>query len=232
MTASHSSPRGHGRARRRFVRWEAHQRFFVAGGAALLAGFLAPWKLDTRLVFGWDVYALVTLVLCWLGMLLTDPYEARRDARLQDAGRTFLFVFVITAATASLLAVGLLLGEAKGKEAAELKGHVALSLAAVFLSWALVHTLFALRYAHHYYADAQTKSREHIDGGLDFPGKLDPDYLDFAYFSFVVGMTAQVSDVPVTSRQVRRVTLIHGLISFFFNTAILAIFVNIVAGLL
>ena len=105
-------------------------------------------------------------------------------------------------------------------------------MAAIALSWMLVHTLFALRYAHFYYHDAHKVEREHVSGGLMFPGKGSPDYLDFAYFSFVIGMTCQVSDVQISSRKMRHLAMVHGLISFAFNTAILAMFVNIVASLI
>ena len=109
-------------------------------------------------------------------------------------------------------------------------GRLALSVAAVGLSWFLVHTLFSLRYAHAFFKDAHKQAREKVQGGLEFPGKGSPDYMDFAYFSFVVGMTCQVSDVQISSRTIRRLALVHGLISFAFNTAILAMFVNIIAG--
>jgi uncharacterized membrane protein len=109
---------------------------------------------------------------------------------------------------------------------------VALSAAAILLSWMLVHTLFTLRYAHHYYADAHTKAEGQTVGGLLFPGDENPDFLDFAYFSFIIGMTCQVSDVQISSRAIRRLALVHGFITFGFNTAIVAMLVNIVAGLL
>ena len=216
--------------------WDAHHRFIFSCLVGLAALFLMPsatgWAV--RGVFGWDAFCLSTLLLAWVAIVLKDPYEARRSAKLQDSSRTFLFVIVVTAATASLVGVGLLLeaSKASGITTHSLEGHIALALAAIFLSWALIHTLFTLRYAHYYYRDAHSKAREHVEGGIDFPGKSHPDYLDFAYFSFVIGMTAQVSDVTISSRRVRRVALVHGLISFLFNTAILAIFVNIVAGLL
>jgi uncharacterized membrane protein len=113
----------------------------------------------------------------------------------------------------------------------ELGEHVALSVMSVLFSWFLVHTLFALRYAHLYFLDARETTRAKVRGGLDFPGNESPAYIDFAYFSFVIGMTCQVSDVQVSSSSMRRLTLVHGLISFCFNTAILAMFVNIVASL-
>jgi uncharacterized membrane protein len=165
-------------------------------------------------------------------MAVQDPYHVRRLARLQDAGRTFIFVVVISAAVASLAAAGLLLGSTRTVSVGLLAGHVVLVGATVALSWILVHTLFALRYAHAYYRGAAELARDKVAGGLEFPGEKNPDYLDFAYFSFVIGMTCQVSDVQISDRSIRRLALIHGLIAFAFNTAILAIVVNIVAGVI
>ncbi len=185
----------------------------------------------TQLVVAWSAFAFTITVLAWFVISTKDPYDARRDARLQDASATFLFVLVISAATASLLAVGLLLGSAKHLSPTGLGWHIALSVTAIGLSWTLVHTIFALRYAHIYFRDARKVERKEIVGDLIFPGKAGPDYFDFAYFSFVIGMTCQVSDVQIASTKVRRLALVHGLISFAFNTAILAMFVNIIAGL-
>ena len=198
----------------------------------MLSFFAFPHiHLATRAVFTWDVFALAMIVLAWVTICGADPYEARRNARLQDSSRTFFFVALVVAATASLIAVGFLLGSAKDIPHVKVEEHIALSITAIFLSWTLIHTLFALRYAHYYYHDALVASREEVVGGLLFPEEPNPDYFDFAYFSFIVGMTCQVSDVQISSRRIRRITLLHGLIAFVFNTAILAMFVNIVAGL-
>ena len=171
------------------------------------------------------------LVLFWIVIAREDPFEVRRYARLQDSSRTLLFVAVILAALASVLAVGLMLAEAKTDPTRLRLASVSLAIAAVALSWALVHTLFALRYAHRYYDGVEAGGREAAAGGILYPGKEDPDYLDFAYFSFVIGMTCQVSDVQICSRRIRRLALLHGLIAFGFNAAILALAVNIAARL-
>ena len=110
--------------------------------------------------------------------------------------------------------------------------HLVLAILAVATSWLLVHTMFALHYAHYYYGDDPSRAGDDERGGLAFPGGGPPDYWDFFYFSFVVGMTCQVSDVQVTSRGMRRLTLTHGVLSFFFNTGLLALAVNIIAGAL
>jgi uncharacterized membrane protein len=212
---------------------DAHHR--ALGGSIVAAmTFLALQgrvSFPVQLTFAWNAFAFTLLVLAWIVIYTKDPYEARRDARLQDSSATFLFTLVITAATVSLLAVGFLLGSAKNLSSAELASHIGLSVSAIFLSWTLVHTIFALRYAHFYFWDARDVERHMVAGGLIFPGKEIPSFLDFAYFSFVIGMTCQVSDVQIAASQMRRLALVHGLISFAFNTAILAMFVNIIAGL-
>jgi uncharacterized membrane protein len=226
------SPRSVARQARHF--FDAHHRFAAAcfiSALALLAmhGHAA---IATQLVGTWDTFAFSTVALAWLTMTTTDPYEVRRNARLQDASQTLLFIAVVSAATASLFAVFILLGSSKNLPTGSFAIHMALSVAAIVLSWALVHTLFGIRYAHFYYIEARKVAREKIKGGLIFPGNENPDYLDFAYFSLVIGMTCQVSDVQISSKRMRRMATIHGLISFAFNTAILALFVNIVAGLI
>jgi len=109
--------------------------------------------------------------------------------------------------------------------------HLTLTVLTIVGSWLLVHTIFALHYAHAYYQPAAS-SKDGDAGGLDFPSDWEPDYWDFMYFSFVIGMTSQVSDVEVNSRVMRRLALLHGILSFFFNTAILAMSINIIAGLI
>lgn len=109
--------------------------------------------------------------------------------------------------------------------------HVTLSGLTIVGSWLLVHTIFASHYARLYYQEGKTLA-ECKDDGLDFPGDTEPDYWDFLYFSFVIGMTSQVSDVAVRSRTLRRLSLLHGILSFFFNTSLLAMTINLVAGLI
>ena len=212
---------------------DAHHRFIIACVFTALAIVAMHGRVafTTQLVCAWDVFAFTTVVLAWFGLSTKDPYDVRRNASLQDASRTFLFVAVISAATVSLFAVFILLGSAKSLSPNSFAVHVVLSVAAIVLSWTLVHTLFTLRYAHYYYLEAHKVDREDIEGGLIFPNDDNPDYLDFAYFSFVIGMTCQVSDVQISSKMMRRLATVHGLIAFAFNTAILAMFINIAAGL-
>jgi uncharacterized membrane protein len=229
MKASKTAP-----IKRTLIDFDSHHRFFTA---CVLSGLtfvvLHSCALAMQVVAAWDVFAFATVALAFTVMFSKDPYEVRRNASLQDASQTFLFVAVITAATVSLFAVFLLLGAAKNLTLGHgLSSHVILSVGAIVLSWTLVHTLFALRYAHLYYIDAHKVKRDEVHGGLIFPEDKAPDYFDFLYFSFIIGMTCQVSDVQISQKRLRRLATVHGLISFAFNTAILALFVNIVAGLI
>ena len=212
---------------------DAHHRALIGCIVAAIAGVLLRGHVSLQLliVLVWETFALSALVMAWFVILTQDPYDTRRTARLQDASATILFSLVIFAATASLLAVGLVLRDVKDLASADLIAHVLVSASAVLISWTFVHTIFALRYAHRYFFNAHEVERDAVSGGLIFPGKHGPGFMDFAYFSFVIGMTCQVSDVQISSPQMRRLVLMHGLISFMFNTAILAMFVNIVAGL-
>lgn len=213
--------------------FDAHHRFIASLLLAILFffGFSSHHALITRLITSWDVFAFSAISFSWAVLITKDPYEVRLYAPLEDSGRKFLFTIVVLAATVSLIAVFIMLGEAKSLNPTRLVEHIILGVGAILLSWTLVHSLFGLRYAHHYYDEAKEVDRHEIDGGLLFPEDKNPDYLDFAYFSFVIGMTCQVSDVQITSKKLRRLALLHGLISFIFNTAILAMLVNMIAGL-
>lgn len=161
-------------------------------------------------------------------MLRATPEIMRRFARQEDEGRAVILSLITIAACISVIAIGLILQD-KGKENSLLLLHLGLAISTIVSSWLLVHTIFAQHYAHTYYQSERTLAECKADG-LDFPGEIEPDYWDFLYFSFVIGMTSQVSDISVTSRQMRRLSLIHGVLSFFFNTTIVAMMINIVAG--
>jgi uncharacterized membrane protein len=152
------------------------------------------------------------------------------DAARQQEGEWSIFALTIGAVVISFVAIFgefAMLHDAKAEEKTL---RVALVAATLFVSWLMTHTTFAFRYAHEYYSrDAGAKD---VQGGLDFPGEKRPDYLDFMYFALVLGMTFQVSDVQITARKFRRLAAVHGLLSFLFNTIIVALTVNIAAGLL
>ena len=189
------------------------------------AAWLAP---QTRALICWDIGTCAYLVLAWTVITEVDAATVRRRAQAQDLSSYLIFLLVVSAASASAAAIGLMMGVVKDLPSGQRFLHLSLCLLALAASWTLVHTLFAFHYAHTYY-NVPDRQR---GVGLQFPGEGEQDYLDFAYFSFVVGMTSQVSDVAVTTQTMRRITLIHGVLSFAFNIVILALSINVAAGLL
>ncbi len=170
------------------------------------------------------------LGLTWRLMVKATPNSMRRHATQEDPGRLVISILVTAAACASLFAIGFILHD-KGLENNLLILHVALSVITIVGSWLLVHTIFASHYARDYYKTGKSLSQCKKDG-LDFPSDDEPDYWDFLYFSFVIGMTSQTSDVEITSREIRRLALMHGVLAFFFNTTIVAMTINIIAGMI
>jgi uncharacterized membrane protein len=154
----------------------------------------------------------------------------RRDAAAQQEGEWTIFFLTVAGAVVSLAAILGEFSDTKDLQSAAKGEHVALVAATLLLSWLVTQTVFALRYAHEYYS--VTGAGPEVDGGLQFPEENRPDYWDFMYFALVLGMTFQVSDVQITSRKLRRLAALHGFLSFVFNTIIVALTVNIAAGLL
>src|SRR5882762_6269633 len=216
-------------------RQDARHRLVIAFVAATavslsLRGHVRP---STEVIATWDTFVFCVLFLAWLTILTTPVHKLRSRAKEQDVSRLVIFVFVVVAACAALFAVGFLISVNKAELRGHLTAHLILALGTVIFSWSVVHTAFGLRYAHAFYGDSDDPGADKRAGGLLFPGSEQmPDYFDFAYFSFVVGMTCQVSDVQVTSRRMRRLTLMHSVLSFGFNTVILALLVNTVSSLL
>lgn len=212
---------------------DAHRRLFVSLAVAIIVFLLTlgRFKAPVQLILSWNGFALTEIVLAWLRMIFADARAAVRNAKLQDTGRTMVFVFVIAGAVASLFAVLFLLGSAKELHGKALSGHVLGAAGTVVCSWFLIHTLFALHYAHAYYRQCDADPDSEGGEGLQFPGEEQPDFLDFAYFSFVIGMTFQVSDVQITSGRIRTLALVHGMLSFVFSTVILAFAINLASGL-
>ena len=201
-------------------------------GTAVFFASRAYVRFWSAAVSAWNAFAFVVLALEWLAILTTPQRKIRERARQEDLSRSFIFLFVVGAACAALFAVGFLVKMHKNQPGGHLLVHLLLTIATVISSWTLLQTVFSFRYAHAFYGDSDEPGAARHAGGLVFPGKGPPDYFDFAYFSFVVGMTCQVSDVQITSRRMRRLTLIHSVLAFGFNTIILALVINTVSGLL
>jgi uncharacterized membrane protein len=218
----------------RVYRVSARTRLFV-GLFFSLATFAVSGRTPPAIQFilVWSSFAFSSLVLFWITIAKAEVHEVKFIAKRQDSSRTIVFFFVLFAAIISLFAVIILLKILPDTKAAGYRYHIGFSIISVVLSWTLIHTVFTFRYAHLYYTCRQEEKgiEKESEGGLQFPGDDSPDYLDFAYFSFVLGMTFQVSDVTITSRQIRHLALFHGLISFVYNTVILALSVSIIAGL-
>jgi uncharacterized membrane protein len=182
-----------------------------------------------HLLVSWDVFCLFFVLLNWITFFTILPQQIRNGARKQNEGRVVVFIIALIATLAALSAVLLLLLD-KSQSYREVSFTLLCSFGGLILSWVLVHTIFTVRYAHLYYADHKEDNSKHA-GGLEFPDGIHPDFLDFAYYSFVIGMTFQVSDVSISSRKLRRLTLLHSLMAFAFNTIIVALTVNVIAGL-
>jgi len=191
---------------------------FVAAVAALYA---CGVRASMALLLGFDLAALVYLILLAVLFSRASPELMRCQARAQDAGRWgFLWTGIVLTAVV-MVALG---AELHGSKEGGMAG-LALAGVSIVLSWLFMNSMFAMHYAHGYYGDYGKKHE-----GLQFPDTPQPDYWDFAYFAIVIGMTFQVSDVQITSRYLRRVALLHGVIAFFFNVFIIALSVNVVAG--
>lgn len=219
---------------RRIKNCDAHHRLFFATAVAIVTALATYGRFHfaLHLVITWNAFAVTVLALAWARILTGKASESLKTAKLQDSSRVTIFLFVLATAIASLFAVAYFLGTAHRHQGQPILGKIVLGLGTIIGSWSLIHTLFALHYAHAYYRDgavASSAATRHA-GGLLFPHETMPDYLDFAYFSFVIGMTCQVSDVQITGRGLRGFALLHGLLSFGFNTIILALCINILSG--
>jgi uncharacterized membrane protein len=213
-------------------RLNATQKLIISAVISVLAylvsiGFVHKTLL--HLLVSWDAFCLFFILLNWITFFTIRPQQIRNEARKQNEGRVVVFIIALIATLVALLAVLLLLLD-KSQGYREISFTLLCAFSGLILSWVLVHTIFTVRYAHLYYADHEEDNNKHA-GGLDFPDGIHPDFLDFAYYSFVIGMTFQVSDVSISSRKLRRLTLLHSLMAFAFNTIIVALTVNVIAGL-
>lgn len=213
----------------RFAQLHGRLLLSAAVGAAVAAAlFATDWRLPTKLLTGWDCGVALYLALTyWVTLKMSVPQIRARAAR-DDEGAFALLLLVVASAIVSLGAIVWELGNLKQTVGMQTAYEAALGAVTILLSWSFMHTIFALHYAHEYYGEG----RDRATGGLNFPGRSEPDYSDFIYFSVVIAMTSQVSDVAISSKEIRRMATAHGVLSFFFNFAILALTVNILSSLL
>jgi uncharacterized membrane protein len=192
--------------------------------AIVVLAVLTNWRPVMRGLVGWDIGIGLYVILAFEMMARANVHEIRRRAATQDEGAIVMLVLTVATALASLLAIVALLGTSAEGAAQRRSSELILATITIVLSWAFIHTMFALHYAHEFYDQSGVP-------GLAFPGgEAEPDYWDFVYFSLVIGMTSQVSDVGITTKEIRRTVAAHGVVSFFFNAALLALTVNIAAS--
>jgi uncharacterized membrane protein len=203
----------------------AHKRLWICALLGILIVLVTPAAPITRLLIGWDVGVLIYLVAAALVMAHCESVsQMERNAAAQDEGAFAVLILTVAAAIASLGAIFAELAVIERNDP-NYGLYMGLAIVTVVLSWAFTHTIFALHYAHDYYGGGRK-------GGLKFPEDNQPDYWDFVYVAFVVGMTFQVSDVAVTQKSIRRMVVAHGALSFFFTAAIIAMTVNIAANII
>ena len=229
MTAESTSAPNYPRRPPRLVRIvRTRPRLFISTGVGVIVAailfFATDWRAATKLLIGWDIAVGLYLVLAAHLVARSDVHRLKRRAANQDEGNLAILFLTVAAAIASLAAIFAELGTQAGQT--RQPGQLILATATVVLSWAFIHSIFALHYAHEYYGEG----RDRQIGGMSFPDDEVPDYWDFAYFAFTIGMCAQVSDVTVSSKSIRRTVLTHSIISFLFNAALLALTVNIAAS--
>jgi uncharacterized membrane protein len=195
---------------------------------ALALGHWPDFKTATRLILGWNTFAMIYLVLAGRMILLSNHEIMRSRAQQQDEGRGTILALVVLAALATLGAIVAQLGVVKDIQGAMRYAHIGLAALTIATSWAFTHVMFALHYAHDFYA-AQARSKP---VGLAFPGTETPDYGDFLYFACIIGTSGQTADVSFTTSSMRRTGLVHCVLAFFFNTTLVALTINIASGLL
>lgn len=211
-------------------RFHSLYKLLVALASGLLAWACLRFLINdnrTAMMAGWDLFSLLLIIFEWITFARTSVAQIKVQAGIQDLRRTLVFILVLAAALFSILAVILMI-TTKAEGETVVAARMPVAIAGMMLSWFLIHTLFTLRYAHIYYGHDVANPGNHA-GGLLFPNDKKPDYFDFAYFSFVLGMTFQVSDVGISAKKLRRLALFHGLIAFGYNTVMIALVINIIA---
>lgn len=201
-------------------------RLLASLAIGIAAGCLLPLdRTTTRLLLAWDIAIALYLVLVAVMIGKAGLGGLRERADEEDEGAAVILGLAMVAAVLSLVAIGLELREVKDAARDERATHLVLAGCTILFSWLFVHVMFALHYAHDFYAGEVDRR------GLRFPGEEEPDYWDFLYFSFNLGAAAQTSDVAIEARRTRRLVLAHTVLSFLFNTTVLALAINVGAGL-
>lgn len=210
-------------------------RLLAAIGVGLAVGLVLAvmpndLRWSTRAIFAWDAGCAAFIAGCLHSMMGRNDAEIRKRAATQDEGRDIILALVTIAASASLAAIAVELSLAQHEAGLERAMHVGLGVATLAASWFVVQLIYALHYAHEYYGAARGRPKT-IRGGLTFPGGHAPDYWDFLHFAIVIGVASQTADIAFTSKTLRRIGTVHSVFAFLFNTVVLALTINLVAGL-
>lgn len=207
----------------------------IAAGllAFALSSVVAPHlEASTRAILSWDLTCIWFLTFTMVQMRTQTQADLKAHVAAHDEGRGIIVATVVIAAAASLGAVALELSLAKDAHGIVKELRISLALVTVVLSWFTAQIIYALHYAHAYYApDRTTPNTDDVVGGLEFPGGEEPDNWDFLHFALVIGVASQTADIAFTAKRLRRIGTTHSLISFAFNTAVLALTINLLAGL-
>jgi uncharacterized membrane protein len=213
-----------------FLRMHPLQRVLLSFALTIITFFiLRPHHENITILSAilWNVFSISYIITSWIIFYTRQVDEIEKLANKEDGSRIFVLISVLVVSFASMFTVLLLMLSA-GKADGQGLGNIILSITGIMSSWVMLHTIFTLHYAHMYYS--KIKGNPTVSG-LDFPEEKKPDYIDFAYFSFVIGMTFQVSDVTINSRIIRRTVLAHSLLAFALNTFVVALTINLIAGL-
>ncbi len=215
---------------------QGRPRLFICAALGLLIGFLTPstWHAMTRWLIAWNTSALLYFILT--GWLIAHATLAsiRYRAKIQDEGRFTILILTSIAALTSMGAIVAQLAIVKDLTGLMKGLHIGLAMTTIISAWLFIHLMFALHYAHDYFAatDTMDDGPDSLRGGLSFPQTENPDYYDFLYFAYVIGVASQTADVSITSKAMRKTALVHCILAFFFNSAVLALTINIAAGLI
>ncbi len=213
-----------------------HPRLFIALLAGLVVDYFLPSSIHrtTRLLIAWNAGTWTYFILSAILIVTATTDLMRRHARDSDEGRFFILVLTSCAALASIGAIVAQLAATKDMTGLMKALHIVLAAATIVSAWFFIHLTYALHYAHEYFDELEQDpgKKPKYAGGLRFPGTEDPHYFDFLYFSFIIGVASQTADVDITSKEMRLVSLAHSILSFFFNSAVLALTINIAAGLI
>ncbi len=214
-----------------FTKTDPLHRVFISSILALIAYLFSRnqhFEATIIMMILWDVFALSYIIISWIVFFTSTTDHITKKARTNDGGKLFVFFIVIFASFVSMITVSILV-ISRDSSGIEEVVFLPIIIGGILLSWTLVHTTFCFHYAHLYY-DNVKGTNINVEG-LEFPNEKHPDYIDFAYFSFVIGMTFQVSDIEISARKIRRLALLHGLLSFILNTFVVALTINLIAGL-